>query len=45
MEFSETLSLFRDGDASAQHELFERWRCLLRLQARKQLGVEIDGPC
>jgi RNA polymerase sigma-70 factor (ECF subfamily) len=43
MLFSECLTRSRAGDATAQGELFDRWRPLLRLQARKLLGAELSA--
>jgi RNA polymerase sigma-70 factor (ECF subfamily) len=43
VEFLERLSRSRQGDLAAQRELFERWRPLLRLQARRLLGAELSA--
>jgi RNA polymerase sigma-70 factor (ECF subfamily) len=43
MSFSEQLTLGRTGDAAALEGLFERWRPLLRLQARRLLGAELSA--
>lgn len=43
MSFADSLILGRQGDRSAQEELFGRWRPLLRLQARHLLGAELSA--
>jgi RNA polymerase sigma-70 factor (ECF subfamily) len=39
--FDECLSRCRDGDRVALNDLFDRWRPLLRLQARRLLGPDL----
>jgi RNA polymerase sigma-70 factor (ECF subfamily) len=41
MEFNESLTLSRSGDAAAREQLFGRWRPLLSLQARSLLAQEL----
>ena len=43
MSFAERLTLGRDGDPAALEDLFNRWRPLLRLQARKLLGGDLSA--
>ncbi len=43
MSFEERLTQGRNGDPAALDQLFERWRLLLRLQARKLLGAELSA--
>lgn len=42
MDFTECLARSRSGDDEAAADLFDRWRPLLRLQARTLLGGEIS---
>src|SRR6516225_6893035 len=43
MGFEERLTRGRNGDPAALDQLFQRWRLLLRLQARKLLGAELSA--
>jgi RNA polymerase sigma-70 factor (ECF subfamily) len=43
MQFLEWLTQSRHGNVAAQHELFDRWRPLLYLQARKLLGPALTA--
>jgi RNA polymerase sigma-70 factor (ECF subfamily) len=41
VSFAERLSRCRDGDRVSLNDLFDRWRPLLRLQARRLLGPDL----
>lgn len=43
MPFADDRARSRQGDPAAQEKLFERWRPLLRLQARRLLGAELSA--
>src|SRR5438552_3773367 len=43
MSFAERLASSQRGDPVAQAELFDRWRPLLRLQARRLLGPDLSA--